>query len=100
VRVHGRYHVDNPEAVVDAAIAGLGVALLPDYLCNDALEQGSLSRVLPNWTPQTRFGTLITAVATPDRMRLSRNRALLNFLRLQLVQSDRSPPASELLSPR
>jgi DNA-binding transcriptional LysR family regulator len=100
VRVHGRYHVDNPEAVVDAAIAGLGVALLPDYLCHDALEQGSLSRVLPNWTPQTRFGTLITAVATPDRMRLSRNRALLNFLRLQLVQSDRSPPASELLSPR
>ena len=100
VRVRGRYHVDNPEAVVDAAIAGLGVALLPDYLCHDALEQGSLSRVLSNWTPQTRFGTLITAVATPDRMRLSRNRALLNFLRLQLVQSDRSPPASELPPPR
>ncbi|MCX7212797.1 MAG: LysR family transcriptional regulator [Burkholderiales bacterium] len=86
VRVHGRYHVDHPEAVVDAAVAGLGVALLPDYLCQEALEQGSLSRVLPNWTPRTRFGTLITAVAPPDRMRLSRNRALLDFLRVQLAQ--------------
>jgi DNA-binding transcriptional LysR family regulator len=84
--VHGRYHVDHPEAVVDAAVAGLGVALLPDYLCQETLEQGSLSRVLPNWTPRTRFGTLITAVAPPDRMRLSRNRALLDFLRVQLAQ--------------
>lgn len=85
VRVRGRYHVDNPEAVVDAAIAGLGVAMLPDYLCADALADGRLARVLPTWAPQTRYGTEITVVATPERMRLSRIQALVGFLRQQFV---------------
>ncbi|KNZ31604.1 MAG: hypothetical protein AD742_16610 [Methylibium sp. NZG] len=80
VRVRGRYHANNPDAVADAALAGLGIALLPDYLCNAALSDRRLLRVLPEWTPQTRFGTRITAVGAPDRMRLSRNRALLMFL--------------------
>lgn len=84
VRVHGRYHVDNPEAVAAAAMAGLGIAMLPDYLCQDALAEGRLVRVLPGWAPQTKFGSLISAVATAERMRLSRNQVLLGFLRQQL----------------
>ena len=81
VHVHGRYHVDNPEAVVEAAIAGLGVAMLPDFLCADALADGRLQHVLPAWVPQTRYGTLISAVGPPERVRLPRIRALLEFLR-------------------
>jgi DNA-binding transcriptional LysR family regulator len=83
VRVRSRYHVDNPEAVAEAAIAGLGVAMLPDFLCQGALADGRLVRVLPGWAPQTKFGTLISAVATPERMRLSRNQVLVAFLRQQ-----------------
>ncbi len=84
VRVRGRYHANNPEAVADAALAGLGIALLPHYLCDDALADGRLVRVLPGWIPETKFGTRITAVATPERMRFSRNQALVAFLREQL----------------
>jgi DNA-binding transcriptional LysR family regulator len=36
-------------AVRDAAVAGLGVALLPNHLCRDALEQGKLVHVLGEW---------------------------------------------------
>jgi len=36
-------------AVRAAAIAGLGVALLPDHTCQQALEAGALARVLPAW---------------------------------------------------
>ncbi|UVD59123.1 LysR family transcriptional regulator [Rhizobium sp. Pop5] len=36
-------------AVRTAALAGLGVALLPDHTCREALEQGKLVRVLPAW---------------------------------------------------
>ncbi len=85
VRVQGPYHVDNPEAVSEAALAGVGVAMLPDYLCRQPLEEGRLQRVLPGWVPQTRFGTLISAVATAERMRLLRNRVLLDFLRQQFA---------------
>jgi DNA-binding transcriptional LysR family regulator len=80
VRVHSRYHVNNPEAVADAALAGLGIALLPDYLCDDALADTGLVRLLPGWVPVTKFGTGITAVATPERLRITRNQALLSFL--------------------
>lgn len=80
VRVHSRYHVDNPEAVLEACLQGLGVALLPDYLCADALVDGRLERVLPAWTPITRFGNYIQAVGPPERWRLPRNQELINFL--------------------
>ncbi len=36
-------------AVRAAAIAGLGVALLPDHSCRQALQDGTLARVLPAW---------------------------------------------------
>jgi DNA-binding transcriptional LysR family regulator len=36
-------------AVRTAALAGLGVALLPDHTCRQALEDGTLVRVLPAW---------------------------------------------------
>ncbi len=84
VRVHGRYHANNAEAVACAALAGLGVALLPLYVCADDLAAGRLLRVLPGWTPITKFGNQINAVASPDRMRLTRNRALLAHLRERL----------------
>lgn len=80
VRVSSRYQVDNPDAVLEASLQGLGVALLPDYLCADALLDGRLVQVLPGWVPQTRFGNLVTALVTPERMRLPRNRELLAFL--------------------
>ena len=81
VRVGGRYHVDNPEAVAEAAMAGMGIALLPDYLCQDELASGRLLHVLPMWTPQTKFGSHIMAIGTPERMALARNRLLIAFLR-------------------
>jgi DNA-binding transcriptional LysR family regulator len=81
VRVRSRYHVDNPESVADAALAGLGIALLPDYLCTQGLASGQLLPVLAGWTPRTRFGSHITALAAPERLRLTRNQAFMAFLR-------------------
>lgn len=81
VKITGRYHVNNPEAVTDAAIQGLGIAMLPDYLCDQALKDGRLVQVLADWIPQTRYGSHITAVVAPERMLLSRNRVLLKFLK-------------------
>ena len=59
--------------------------MLPDYLCQDGLADGRLIRVLPGWSPQTKFGSLISAVSTAERMRLPRNQFLLSYLRQQLA---------------
>lgn len=85
VRVRGRYHANNVDATASAAVAGLGVALLPLFACDEHLSAGRLVRVLADWTPITKFGTSINAVATPDRLRLTRNRAMLDFLRAKLA---------------
>ncbi len=37
-------------AVRAAATAGLGIALLPDHTCREALDEGKLVRVLPGWS--------------------------------------------------
>ncbi len=42
-----RLRMDSAEAIRDAALAGLGVALLPDFLVAEDLRAGRLQQVLP-----------------------------------------------------
>jgi DNA-binding transcriptional LysR family regulator len=86
VNVSGRYRVDNPEAVLESATAGMGIALLPDYLCVQAIEKGNLVKVLSSWTPLTKFGTHIVALCPPDRKKISRNQALIDYLQRAMSQ--------------
>jgi DNA-binding transcriptional LysR family regulator len=86
VNVSGRYRVDNPEAVLESATAGMGIALLPDYLCVQAIEKGNLVKVLSSWTPLTKFGTHIVALCPPDRKKISRNQTLIDYLQRALSQ--------------
>ena len=83
VRVRGRYHANNAETVAEAALAGLGIALLPRYLSHAALADGRLVHVLPAWTPETIFGNRVFALVAPERLRVRRNQVLLAFLRQQ-----------------
>jgi DNA-binding transcriptional LysR family regulator len=50
VRPDARFRADNGEAVTQAAIAGLGVAMLPTFLISDAIEAGTLIPVLNDFT--------------------------------------------------
>lgn len=47
VRPQGRFKADNGAALVAAAVAGLGIAYLPDILIQDHLESGALVPVMP-----------------------------------------------------
>ncbi len=84
VRVHSRYRANNPEAIADAAIAGMGIAELPLYVVEQELASGKLVQILADWEPVTKYGNRITAVAAPDRIGFSRNQALLGFLKQRL----------------
>ena len=49
VPVAGRFAANNSEALRDAALAGLGIALLPDFSARAHLNSGKLVEVLPHW---------------------------------------------------
>ncbi|MFC3227085.1 LysR family transcriptional regulator [Marinibaculum pumilum] len=49
VAVRHRLRANNSDALLAAAIGGLGVALLPTWLINEALADGRLTRLLPTF---------------------------------------------------
>jgi DNA-binding transcriptional LysR family regulator len=53
VEVEG-FRADDYEAVKALAVLGGGIVWLPDFLAGDAVEAGTLVRVLPQWQPKKR----------------------------------------------
>lgn len=59
LRHEARFGCGDMVAVRDAAIAGLGVALLPYHVCRKSINEGRLVRVLPDWRGQQGLVHLI-----------------------------------------
>jgi DNA-binding transcriptional LysR family regulator len=53
VRVTGSLHANSGDALKSAAVGGLGLVYEPDFLVGDALRQGLLVRVLPEFAGAT-----------------------------------------------
>jgi len=68
---------DHFDTLYAAALAGLGITLLPSYAAEDALRRGALLRVLPQWC--ARSGLLYAALPTRQYLP-ARTRAWLDFL--------------------
>ncbi|MFO6420593.1 LysR family transcriptional regulator [Hylemonella sp. W303a] len=62
VAVGGPLKANNSEVLREAALGGLGIALLPDFSAAEALRAGRLRRVLPAWSPRDFFGERIYAI--------------------------------------
>ena len=86
VPVRGTLAANNSEALREAALAGAGIALLPDFSAQDALRRGQLVPVLPGWQVDGGFGRHIFAIRpyTPHVPRAVS--ALVTHLRQALVQ--------------
>lgn len=77
VEVQSRLQFNNIDCVLDAVRAGLGLAILPAYLCGADLAQGRLLSVLADFEPLTRFGRELYACYPPSRARAPKVRAFL-----------------------
>ncbi|MDI4635565.1 LysR family transcriptional regulator [Pelomonas sp. V22] len=62
IPVQGPLRAGNSEILRDAALAGLGLALLPDFSAGPALRSGALVEVLSDWKPVGFFGDAIYAI--------------------------------------
>lgn len=77
---------NNSDMILKAAEAGLGIAMLPTFVCNEALVQGRLRPVLYQHRPEPLE---LYALYTSRRHMPQRVRALLEFLAEWL---DDNPP--------
>lgn len=83
VPVRGRFQFNNVDCVLDAVLAGHGLAVLPTYLCGPALARGELVTVLDAFEPRTRFGRYLYACYAPSRARVPKVRVFLDALAAQ-----------------
>lgn len=55
IPVNGPFATNNSQSLRDAAINGMGIALLPDFTVQEALRSHTLEQVLPDWKPAGAF---------------------------------------------
>lgn len=77
VEVRGRYRVNSAVAILQAVLAGRGVALEPAWMVQEAIAAGRLVRVLPRWTGPAQEATLLYP---PRRQQPLRLQVLVAFL--------------------
>lgn len=85
VPVRGCFAANNSEAMREAALGGLGIALLPDFSAQHDVNAGNLVPILGNWSPSGAFGNNIFAIRPYSPVVPSAVRVLVDYLREQLA---------------
>ncbi len=94
VRIRPRLTVNHLETLHEAAIAGLGVACLPEMLCADDLRKKRLRRLLPHWSA----GLVPVHALFPSTHLLSPK--VVAFLELLATRLREAPFAEGFTAPR
>jgi DNA-binding transcriptional LysR family regulator len=86
VRPAGQLRVNNGEALLPAVEAGLGIADLPDFIVNDAIESGAVEVILKGWKQPEGAVHLVTPPGGPRPARVD---ALADFLAKHFAKAKR-----------
>lgn len=78
--VRGRIQFNDVGCILDAALAGYGLAILPAYLCCRELAEGRLVRVLADYHPRIDYGRDLYACYMPSRARLPKVKVVIDEL--------------------
>ncbi|MFC4822103.1 LysR family transcriptional regulator [Dokdonella ginsengisoli] len=90
VRVRTRLRSNHALALLDACRAGVGIALLPQFIVGADLEAGRLVRVLPSWTAAEQG---IFAIYPGNRFIPAKVRAFVDFVEEILRPVAQAPAA-------
>lgn len=77
VTVSGRMKANNGVALLEASRRGIGISILPDFIANEDIQNGSLVEVLQDWTPGHRA---IWALYPHNRHLSAKVRLFIDFL--------------------
>lgn len=89
VRVEPRLLADNADVLVPALLAGMGVAIQPEFTIWHELANGRLEEVLPEWSVPP---VSLYLVMPPGSLRPSRVQVLIDFLASRLANADWAIP--------
>ena len=81
VRPAGPLRANNADALAPALLAGLGLAVQPDFVVGEAIEDGRLEVVMPDWSPPP---IALHLVMPPGGPRPARVEVLAAFLAQRL----------------
>jgi DNA-binding transcriptional LysR family regulator len=82
VRPSGPLRVNNGDAMMPALIAGTGIGVLPEFIVRDALAEGRLEHLLPDWSLPP---SSVHWVTPPGGQRPRRVEVLAEFLAASLA---------------
>lgn len=85
IPVSGSLSANNSEALRDAALAGLGITLLPDFSAQTSLQVGKLVQVLPQWKPVGSFAEKLYAIRPYSAQVPRAVTAFVSYLRRSLA---------------
>ncbi|HET7852646.1 MAG TPA: LysR family transcriptional regulator [Methyloceanibacter sp.] len=77
LRPNGPLRANNADALAPALLAGLGLAVQPDFVVGEAIKDGRLEPVMPDWSPPP---IALHLVMPPGGPRPARVEALASFL--------------------
>ena len=82
VKMQGRVRANDSEAVRSAALAGLGIALLPSWLIGEDIRDNRLVHLLPDWEGTIALGPerSIWGVYPPNRVVAPKVKVFLDFV--------------------
>ncbi len=81
VKVRGSVQMDRGELLLDAAVAGLGIAQVMDFMVERHLRRGRVVELLEQ---HSAVGPTVHGVCLPGQRRTARVKALLDFLAREL----------------
>ena len=82
MQITGRLRTNDSEVLLDAALAGLGIALLPTWLVGPDIQANRLVELLPSWEWLIAPGPVrgIWAVYPPKKTVSPKVRAFISFV--------------------
>ena len=83
------YTADDLLTLMFAALCGVGMTVLPDYMCRGEIRSGALQPVLPGWAPPPG---VIHAVFPSRRGMVPAVRRFLDFLGERVTAEGAPPP--------